>query len=79
VQCYLDSLGSGIYFAQGTSDPANKVITFYGTRPNLATGSLEKFRSVTTIVDDRKCLFEEFVPDKDGREFRCLEVTYIKK
>jgi hypothetical protein len=76
---YINSLGSGISTCEGTADAAGKVLTFQGTRPNLMTGELMKVRSVFTIVDEKTSTYEEFVPGKDGREFRSLEITYTRK
>jgi hypothetical protein len=76
---YINSLGSGIFTSEGTADSAGKILTFHGTRPNLLTGELMKVRSVVRVVDEKTSIYEEFVPGKDGREFKSLEITYTKK
>ncbi len=79
VSTWLDSLSSGIMFNEGTADASGKVITFHGACTDPLTGKENRVRSVLTIVDDKKHVFEMYRAGPDGKEFRSLEITYIRK
>ena len=57
---WLDNMGTMIMTAEGTADPTGKIITYFSEMPNPMTGETMPIKSVSTIVDDDKQIFEMY-------------------
>lgn len=76
---WCDSMGTSMMTETGTADAAGKVITSEGECMDPATGKAHHTKSVHTVVDAKKHVFEMWGPDKSGKMFKGLEVTYTRK
>lgn len=79
VSTWIDSAGTGILMMTGSLDKSGKVLTMTGTMDDLMTGKPMKFRSVSTHVDDDHHRFEMWMPGRDGKMFKSLEMEYARK
>ena len=75
VSSWVDSTNTAIMTAEGTADEAGKVITLL-SEMREPDGRMQKFKQVTTIVDDKSHTYHMMVMLPDGGEFKVLEITY---
>ena len=75
VSSWVDSTSTAIMTAEGTADEAGKVITMQSEMKE-PDGRMQKFKQVTTIVDDTSHTYQMMVMLPDGGEFKVLEITY---
>ncbi len=78
VSTWIDNLGTGISFAEGTYDAINKYINFIGTMVDPITGKDTKFRETFKITSDKTFEIEMF-SFSDGKEFKNMEMKFTKK
>ena len=78
VSTWMDSMGTGIYFFEGTASADGKTITQESSYDDPVRGPM-KWRTVTRIVDDNSHLFEMYATDKGGKEEKMMEITYSRK
>jgi hypothetical protein len=75
---WMDSMSTGMMTSEGTCDAKN-TCTFTGTwndaikKGPITSRMTSRWTSPTTEV------FEMYVAGKDGKEFKMMELTYIKK
>jgi hypothetical protein len=78
VSTWMDSMGTGILFFEGTAGPDGKTITQENRHDDPIKGPM-KWRSVTRIVDENTHSFELYGVDQGGREEKVMEITYTRK
>jgi len=78
VSTWMDSMGTGIYFFEGTASADGKTITQKGRYDDPIEGPM-KWRAVTKIVDDNTQVFEMYGTGKNGKETKMMEITYTRK
>jgi hypothetical protein len=78
VSTWMDSMGTGIYFLEGTASADGKTITQKGQYDDPIEGRM-KLRGVTKIVDSNTEIFEMYGTDKSGKERKMMEITYSRK
>ncbi|MCH9033317.1 MAG: hypothetical protein IID42_02285 [Planctomycetes bacterium] len=60
-------------------DASGDVFTLDGVYQDAATGNPMKCRSVTRIINGKKCTFEPFRVGSDGKMFRALDVICARE
>jgi hypothetical protein len=78
VSTWMDSMGTGILFFEGTAGADGKSITQESSYDDPIKGPM-KWRSVTKFVDDNTHLFEMYGVDNSGKEEKMMEITYTRK
>lgn len=73
-----DSMSTGIMLSDGTCDAAG-ACTFTGSWNDPITKGKINSRMTTKWTSPTTEVFEMYVPGKDGKEFRMMEITYTKK
>ena len=79
VATWVDNMGTGIIFMEGTADGAGKTITFTGTENDPMTGKSKTIREVMTIDSPTQHTDRFFEPGPDGKEMKTMEIVYTKK
>ncbi len=75
---WIDNMGTGMMLGSGTYDPSTKTFTDKGTF-SCPTQSEKSYKSVTTIINKDKYTYEMYTADPDGKEFRNMEIIFIRK
>jgi hypothetical protein len=76
---WVDSFATGIDTSYGTCE-GGKTFTFVGEVDHPDSGGKMKTRDVLKIVSEREQVFEMYrTPEKTGKEFKVMEITYTKK
>lgn len=78
VSTWMDSMGTGIFFMQGTASADGTIITQTGSYNDPIEGLME-LRAVTRIVDDHTEIFEMYSTGKHGQDMKMMEITYTRK
>lgn len=78
VSTWMDSMGTGIFFMQGTASVDGKIITQTGSHNDPIEGLME-LRAVTRIVDDNTEIFEMYGTGKRGTDTKMMEITCQRK
>jgi hypothetical protein len=74
---WMDNMGTGMMIGEGTYDPGTKTLTDHGRFTDPFIGQ-RSYRGVMTLIDDDHHSYEMFVADKDGEEFRMMEILYTR-
>lgn len=78
MSTWMDSMGTAIYYMEGTASPDGKTITQRGHYDDPIEGPM-MLRSVTKIVNNDTEIFEMYGTPKGGKERKMMEITYIRK
>ena len=77
VSSWIDNMGTGIMYMEGTYDPANHTITYRGEYTPMP-GMVTKVRQVTRLTDkDHRTI--EFYEDRGGAEVKTMQIDYKRK
>ncbi len=78
VSTWMDSMGTGIYFMEGSAGKGDNTIVQKGRYDDPIEGPM-KLRAVTKIVDADNEVFEMYGTGKSGKETKMMEITYSRK
>lgn len=79
VTTWIDSMGTGIFFMEGTGSADGKTVTLNGSHPD-PMGGVMKHRAVWTFVDPNTQIFEMYGSGtQHGDEMKMMEITYKRK
>jgi hypothetical protein len=78
VGSWIDNMGTGVTSMEGTYDAAKKTISCTSQSPDATWTKYVPARMVSTLVDANTHKLEMYGPDKSGKEFRCMEITYTR-
>ena len=77
---WLDSMSSGIFKSSGAYHQASKTIKEEGSYSCPMTGETDRWhRSEWQITSKNKMKFAMYSKDKDGQEFKSMEMVYKRK
>ena len=77
VASWIDNMGTGIEFSEGTYDPAAKSFT-YTSEIEMMPGMKTQVREVVKIADNNHMSLEWF-ENQGGQEKKTMEINYTKK
>jgi hypothetical protein len=77
VASWIDNMGTGIEFSEGTYDPATKSLT-YTSEIEAIPGIKTQIREVVKVTDDSHMMLEWY-ENQGGREKKTMEINYTKK
>lgn len=75
---WIDNMGTGMMMMEGTWNDATKSCSMTGKTTDPMTGELMNVREVFSVVDDNTQKMEMFM-EKDGKEFKSMEITWKRK
>lgn len=78
VTAWIDTMGTGIFFMDGTASADGKTITLKGQHPEPGGGQM-KHRAVWKIVDNNTQQFDMYGAHHGDKETKMLEITYTRK
>jgi len=76
---WIDNMGTGIMKLEGTYDPGTKSITYVGKQLDPMLNKETTIRQVFKYVDDKHQVMEMYMPGKDGKEYKGMEIHFTKK
>jgi hypothetical protein len=79
MNTWIDNMGTGIMYLQGTWDEANKQISYKGKMVDPMAGTWVDVREVVTYNTDGSTKMEMFGPDQSSKEFKTMEIVFTKQ
>ena len=79
VSSWVDNMGTGMIYLEGTWNEATKSAEFKGKSTDPATGKMVDTRQVMKIVDDNTQIMEQYTTPVDGKEYKSLEIKLTRK
>jgi hypothetical protein len=77
VASWIDNMGTGIEFSEGTYDPATKSFT-YTSEMEPVPGMKTSIREVVKVTDANHMMLEWY-ENQGGQEKKTMEISYTKK
>jgi hypothetical protein len=78
VTAWIDTMGTGIFFMEGTASADGRTITLKGSHPEPGGGKMSH-RAVWKIIDADNQTFDMHGTHHGGKEMKVLEITYTRK
>jgi hypothetical protein len=78
VGTWIDNMGTGIMQSEGSYDASKKAFNYAAMGPDPTMSKYVPMRIVMTLVDANTTKMEMFGPDKSGKEYRGMEITYTR-
>ena len=78
VTVWIDTMGTGIFFMEGTASSDGKTITLRGSHPEPGGGKMTH-RAVWKIVDNDNQVYEMYGAHGKEKEIKFLEIIYTRK
>jgi hypothetical protein len=78
LSSWIDNMGTGIMFMEGTWDEKTKSIQFKGKTTDPVTGKELPVRETFTVIDANKQKLEMFMM-QNGKEFKSMEIVFTRK
>jgi hypothetical protein len=78
VASWIDNMGMGIMRSEGTYDAAKKTINYTSECPDPTMTKYVPSRMTLAFVDANTVKMEMFGPDKSGKEYKGMELTYTR-
>jgi hypothetical protein len=78
VSTWVDNMGTGIMYMEGTWDDNNKAINFSGKMVDPVSGKDLQLREVLKFIDDNNQVMEMYI-SANGQEFKTMEIKYTRK
>jgi hypothetical protein len=79
VSIWIDDMGTGIMNSLGTPDASGNVVNWVGETSDPGTGKMSKVRMVTRYTDDDHFVYEMYIKDPAGKEYKTMEIAYARK
>jgi hypothetical protein len=79
MSTWVDNMGTGIMYLEGTYDAAKKTVTSTGKTVDPMTGSDMNVREVFTMIDDNNQMMTMYMTPKGGKEFKSMEIKFTRK
>jgi hypothetical protein len=77
IASWIDNMGTGIMYLEGTYDPGTKTLTYVGDY-EMIPGTKTKVRETIKLTDKNHRTFE-FYEDRGGKEVKTMEINYTRK
>lgn len=79
VSATYSNMSTNISFMSGTLDGSGKIRTDYGQDADFIRGLTHKVKALTRIINKDKYIYEYYQVDPEGKEFKAMEITYLRK
>jgi len=73
----MDNMGTGVAMSTGRMD--GNVLTFASTMDDPMTGKTQQIQEKVTVTDNDHYTMEMWGPGPDGKMFKMIEITYVRK
>lgn len=77
ISTWIDNMGTGIMYMEGTWDDGSKSATLKGKTPDPMTGKEMDVKQVFTLVDDNTQKMEMFM-NQNGQEIKTMEIMLTR-
>jgi len=78
ISNWIDNMGTGITTLEGVWDDKNRSITFLGKTVDPMTGKDAPMKQVVKFTDDNNQTIEMY-QQADGKEYKSMEIVFVRK
>jgi Protein of unknown function (DUF1579) len=78
VTAWMDSMGTGIFFMEGTASRDGRTITLRGSHPEPGGGKMTH-RAIWKIIDTDNQTFDMYGAHHGQKEMKMMEIVYTRK
>lgn len=78
VSTWMDNMSTGIYYNEGTFDPATKTFTFDGKGPDQSMTKIVSTRMTDTMSDADHGISRSYEIGADGKQTQTFELRYTR-
>ena len=78
VTAWMDSMGTGIFFMEGTASPDGRTITLRGSHPEPGGGKMTH-RAIWKIINADNQTFDMYGSHHGQKEMKMMEIVYTRK
>ena len=75
---WCDNMSTSILYSEGECSDECQVETLYMDQKDPITGNDMKVKIITRIIDNDKHVFEYYMINPDGSEFKSMEIVYTR-
>lgn len=79
MSTWIDNMGTGIMYMEGTYDAATKTVTSKGKSVDPMTGKDMMVRETFTLVDDNNQMMTMYMTPEGGKEYKSMEIKFTRK
>ena len=79
VSSWIDNMGSGIMYAEGTWDNASKSLVMKAKETDPLSGKDTDVKEVMKFIDDNTQIMEMYGAGPDGKEMKMMEIKFTRK
>ena len=76
---WMDSMGTAMMNSTGKMDASGKILTYTAMMNDPMTGKLCKITEKVTVTDNDHHMMEMWGPDPSGKNYKMMEITYVRK
>lgn len=77
VSTWMDNMGTGVMYLEGTFKESTKMLTSMGSATDVVTGKVMKVRETLTFADDNIQLMDMY-DTKDGKEMKTMSIKLTR-
>lgn len=77
VSTWIDNMGTGMMYLEGTFKESTKMLTSMGSATDVVTGKVMKVRETLTFADDNIQLMDMY-DTKDGKELKTMSIKLTR-
>lgn len=78
VATWIDNMGTGIMYSEGTYDAKTKTFTYKSKMPDVETGKYIDVTTLEKVESPDKRTMEMWQKGKDGKEWKSFEIAYTR-
>jgi hypothetical protein len=79
ISTWIDNMGSGMMYMEGTYDAASKTMSSSGKQVDPVSGKDMDVRETLTFIDNDHQTMEMFMTPVGGKEYKNMEIKYTRK
>jgi hypothetical protein len=78
VNSWIDNFGTGLMYMEGKFDDTSQKIVYTGKMVDPISGKDVDFKQTVKMIDDKNMETEMF-DNSNGKEFKTMQINYVKK
>lgn len=78
VATWIDNMGTGVSYAEGTYDAKAKTFTYKCKMPDVMAGKWIEGRETDTMTDANHWTMRAYQPGPDGKEYMSMQIDYTR-
>lgn len=78
VGTWIDNMGTGVMYSEGTYDPSTKSFHYSYSSPDFVSGQYVASRSIEKKIDNDHWTVQMWGPGRDSKDYLSMELEYTR-